>query len=194
MASDDVGSTKRAEKTIRTFYNAAGEESARARLDSVKFRVTFVESGDFVELGWDELSPEVQRAAGLYGIMTSVTNTVGQKGLSAADMLENASSRLETIRNGAWSAEVKAGARTSDFVEAMRRVYAEAGTPLSDAQIDHIKKTLADEAQGPAFREKMGSHVKIAAALAAIRSERAAETLAKAQAKAQAEGSALPSL
>lgn len=197
MASDSEAATttKRAEKTVRTFMNAAGEESPRARLDSVKFRVTFVDGGEHVELAWDELTPEVQRAAGLYGIMTSVTNTVGQKGLSAADMLDNATARLETIRGGAWSAEAKQGARTSDFVEAMQRVFTAAGQPLSEEKIAGVKKTLLDEEKGPVFREKWSSDPRISAAMAAIRSERAAATLAKAQARVtEAAPTALPSL
>lgn len=190
---DNDGSTRvRAEKTLRQFRNAAGEFSPRARLDSEEVHITFLTGepgksepvGDPLICKFAELSPEVARAAALYGIMTSVTNTIGAKGLTVDDMIEIASSRLETILGGSWSAERQVGARTSDFVEALQRVFTAAGKPLSEESLNAVKAKLASETDGPAYREKLNSDPKVVAAVAAIRSERAAARAADAQAKA----------
>lgn len=179
------GTTRsRAEKTLRQFYNAAGEASSRARLDSVKVRISFLDGKEIVEAlecAADELSPEVLRAAALYGVMTSVTNTVGAKNLSVADMVDNATARLEVIKGGNWSADSKVGTRSSDYLDAMKRVFPN----MSEEQAEVVRKSLADEEKGPAFREKLNSDANVAAALAAIKSERAAARLAEAQAKAK---------
>jgi hypothetical protein len=182
--SNGEGASKRAEKTIRLFLNAEGVASPRARLDSVAFEVTLIEAGEKIGLRWDELSSEVQRAAGLYGIMTSVTNAVGAKNLSASDMVDNATARLEVIRSGAWSAESKVGARTGDVLEAIIRAFAESGKPLDEAGIETRRKLLLDEDQGPAFRDKALANPRVAAIFAAIKAQRAEERLAKAKAKA----------
>lgn len=187
---NDAAAVKaRADKTIRQFRNAEGDFSPRARLDSEEVHVSFLENGTSVHTlvcRYKDLSPEVARAAALYGVMTSVTNTIGAKGLTTQDMIETAEARLETILNGAWSAERQVGARTSDFVEALQRVFTADGKPLSEDQIAAVKKRLADETEGPTYRERLNSNPKVAAALAAIRSERAAARSAEAQAKAAA--------
>lgn len=181
---NDAGTatSKRAEKTIRVFSNSAGEKSSRAKLDSVRFDVTFVENGATVGLAFDELTPEVQRAAALYGIMTSVTNTVGAKGLSVAEMVDNAEARLEVIRGGLWSSESKVGARTSDYVEALIRVFTAKGRAPNEEQVASWKTRLASD---EAYRAAVEADVKVQAAVAAIRSERAQARLAEAAEKAK---------
>jgi len=97
---DAPSASKRQEKTKRTFRDETGEVSARARTDSISGHIEFVSTGETLDFAWDDLSPEVQRAAGLFGIMTSVTNTVGRKDMTDEEMIEAAEARLETIKRG----------------------------------------------------------------------------------------------
>jgi hypothetical protein len=187
MASDDlaggetVSGRTRAEKTKRFFLDASGETSPRARLDSVAGRVTFVASGEILDFNWDDLTPEVQRAAGLFGIMTSVTNTVGRAGMTDEDMFTAASDRLGTILDGEWSAERQSGPRTSDLIEAAGRAFAERGMTFSDEKAAEIREKLADEKTGAEYRAQMLSKTAIKAHFEAIKAERAAQRAAKAK-------------
>jgi hypothetical protein len=188
MASDNlvdgeaVTSTRtRAEKTKRSFFNAAGETSPRARLDSIGGKIIFLPSGEELDFNWDDLTPEVQRAAGLFGIMTSTTNTVGRAGMTDDEMFQAASDRLGTILDGEWSAERQSGPRTSDLIEAAERAYTERGMTLSEEKIAEFKAKLSDEKTGPEFRAEMLSKTLIKAHFEAIKAERAAARAAKAK-------------
>ena len=187
MASDnqvdgEVTSTRtRAEKTKRFFLNAEGETSPRARLDSIGGRIVFLPSNEELEFMWADLTPEVQRAAGLFGIMTSTTNTVGRAGMTDDEMFQAASDRLGTILDGEWSAERQSGPRTSDLIEAAGRAFAERGLEFSEAKANEIREKLADEKTGAEYRAQMLSKTAIKAHFEAIKAERAAQRAAKAK-------------
>lgn len=179
----ESGSTRtRAEKTKRFFLNADGEPSPRTRLDSVAGRVHFVGSDETLEFRWDDLTAEVQRAAGLFGIMTSVTNTVGRAGMTDEEMYQAASDRLATILDGEWSAERQVGPRTSDLIEAAARAFAERGMAFPAEKREEIRQKLADETTGAEYRATLLSKTSIKAHFEAIKAERAAERAAKAKA------------
>jgi hypothetical protein len=71
MASDNLADGEavtsgrtRQEKTKRFFLDESGETSPRARLNSVAGKVVFLPSGEELQFNWNDLSPEIQRAAG----------------------------------------------------------------------------------------------------------------------------------
>lgn len=180
---DVASGSKRQEKTKRSFINGLGERSARAKLDSLRGQVVFVESGDTLEFAWDDLTAEVQRAAGLFGIMVSVTNTVGRKDMTPQEMVSAAEDRLATILEGEWSAERQSGPRTSDLLEATSRAHQEQGKEFSEEKRAEIQAKLADEKEGTAYRNFLLSKTAIKAHFEAIKAERAAQRAAKAKAE-----------
>lgn len=171
----------RAEKTKRLFLTASGEATPRAGLESVAGKIIFVGAEDSpLTFKYDDLSPEVARAAALFGIMTSVTNTVGRADMSLADMYEAAEARLAAIVDeGRWSAERESGPRTNDLIEAARRWYAERNKPFTDEMAAAMQAKLADEKSGPDYRTQLQRNVAVH--FAAIKAERAAERAAKAK-------------
>lgn len=177
---------KRAEKTVRSFLNADGESSPRARLDSVKGRVQFTGTSEVLDFNYDDLSPEVARAAALFGIMTSVTNTVGKAGMTTDEMVEAAQARLDTILEGSWSAERQSGPRTNDLLEAATRYYAALNRPFSDEDKTELGRRLADEDSGDGLKKKLLAVDAFKAHYEAIKAERAAQRAAKAKAAAEA--------
>lgn len=183
--SEVVSRGKRAEKTKRLFLNAAGDASPRARLDSVAGKVVFVETNEALDFNWNDLSPEVQRAAGLYGIMTSVTNTVGRADMSIDDMIEAATDRLSIILDGNWSAEAKSGPGNNDLLLALQRTVEGMGKTWDPAP--YLAK-LADENVAEEFKKKWQATPQVKAHLDAIKSERALARLKKSQEAAAASG------
>ena len=184
MSTDVTATRTRAEKTKRFFLDESGEASPRAGLTSTAGRIVFVETGDTLEFAYEELTPEIRRAAALFGIMTSVTNTVGRADMTVDEMVDAATARLEAIvQDGRWSAERQSGPRTGDLVEAAARWYAERNKEFSAETRAAISQKLADENEGDAYRKKLLANESFAAHFAAIKAERAAERASKAKAK-----------
>lgn len=183
--SVETSGRTRQEKTKRVFINDEGESTPRAHLNSVSGQVTFVGSGEVLAFSWDDFTPEVQRAAGLFGIMTSVTNTVGRAGMSEADMVQAATDRLGTLLDGEWSSDTRSGPRTSDLIEAVRRAYAERNMELSEEKEAKIKAKLSDEKTGSDYRNDLLGRTLIRAHFEAIKAERAQARAAKAQEEAR---------
>lgn len=187
--------TKRAEVTDRVFLNAEGKTSPRARLDSVAARVSFIGKNEVLEWRYEDLSPEVRRAAALFGIMVSVTNAVGNKNLTMDEKIEAAEDRLAVITGGNWSAERgEGGPRNGDFFLAADRWYTEAGKTFTEEMKTSMAAKLNDEETGTDYRKKLQSDRRFAAHLAAIKSERAAERAAKAAAAAAESSASLDEL
>jgi hypothetical protein len=112
------GSTEpRSSKTERRFYNAKGEESARAGGDTVRMKVTFIDDGGAIDMDLTKLTPEMVTAAAAFGIMTSVTNAAGGSNPNATPF-ERALDRWETIEGGEWQGEREGGPQTGLIVEA----------------------------------------------------------------------------
>lgn len=111
------GSEPRSSKTERRFYNAKGDETARAGGDIVKAKVTFTETGEEIEMDFTQLSPEMVTAAAAFGIMTSVTNAAGGSNPNATPF-ERALDRWETIAGGEWQGEREGGPQIGLIVEA----------------------------------------------------------------------------
>ena len=174
-------SRTRQEKTKRLFIDSKGEAHPRAGLDSVAGQITFINSGEPpLEFRYADLSPEIQRAAALFGIMTSVTNTVGRADMSLDEMVEAATDRLRSIvEDGKWSAGPQSGPRTSDLIEAARRWYSERNREFTSDMEATMTAKLSDEVSGPEYRANLMKSV--AAHFAAIKAERAAERAAKAK-------------
>lgn len=180
------GDRKRAEKTKRLFLNEAGEAFPRANLESVAGKVIFVGTGEELTFRFEDLSPEIARAAALFGIMTSVTNTVGRADMSEDEMIEAAAARLSSIlEDGRWSAERQSGPRTSDLLEAASRWYAERGKQFTEEMRQQMQAKLADEETGTSYRANLMANV--AAHFHAIKAERAQARAEKAKTAGSAE-------
>lgn len=195
MASDDLvtvdgaqaSSRKRAEKTKRTFLDASGIETPRANLNSVAGRITFVESGETLDFSYDDLTPEVSRAAALFGIMTSVTNTVGRADMSAAEIYEAAENRLKTIvEDGLWTSDRQSGPASNIILEAIARRNGKKGLPFTDEDRARYHARLSDEKEGNEFKAKILAQPSVRVEYEAIKAERQAERLKRLQAKAAA--------
>lgn len=184
VATGSASPSKRAEKTKRYFLDAEGEASPRASLKSVAGRIVFVgRESEPLEFSVDELTNDVKNAAALFGIMTSVTNTVGRADMTLDDMIEAAEARLKSIvEDGRWSAERESGPRTNDLIEAASRWYAEKGKTFSPEMVTKMQARLEAE---PDYRASLQRNVAVH--FAAIKAERAAERARKAQANATAQ-------
>lgn len=182
------GDSKRAEKTKRLFLDESGEATPRASTKSVAGRVVFVDSNATLEFDIRELEkahPGVVRAAALFGIMTSVTNTVGKKGMTADEMFEAAKDRLGVImEDGEWASAREGGPRSNDLILAAVRMYADTGKVLTEELQGKMRAMLQDENTGATYRETLNANKQLMAALATIRAERATELAKKRAAEA----------
>ena len=107
----------RASKTERRFFDKAGKEAARASGDVVRASVTFVETGEVIDMDFTKLSPEMITAAAAFGIMTSVTNAAGGHNPNATPF-DRALDRWDTIESGEWQGEREGGPQINLIVEA----------------------------------------------------------------------------
>lgn len=170
----------RAEKTKRIFISADGTKTPRVGLESVGAELHFVGSDEVFTFNYDDLSPEIKRAAALFGIMTSVTNTVGRSDMGLDEMVEAVADRLASIvEEGKWSEGRTSGPRTSDLIEAAKRWYAEKRKTWTAEVEAAMQARLADEESGEEYRKTLQKHVAVH--FAAIKAERAAERAAKAK-------------
>lgn len=191
MASDDLanGDTatsgrKRAEKTKRTFLQPDGSETPRASTSSIGGKVHFVGSGEELVFWLKDLKPEVVNAAALFGIMTSVTNTVGKADMGEDEMIEAARARLLTIQDGGWSAERQSGPHNSDLLEAVARRERDLGRDFGDDRRAAMTAKLNDEEGGAAYKAKLLAVDSVRAHFEAIKAERAQERARKAKERA----------
>jgi hypothetical protein len=104
-------------KTERRFFDKDGKPSPRASGDVVRASVTFVESGEVIEMDLTKLSPEMITAAAAFGIMTSVTNAAGGSNPNATPF-ERALDRWDTIESGEWQGEREGGPQINLIVQA----------------------------------------------------------------------------
>ena len=182
MAETTEGTTTRAEKSIREFYNAAGEKSARAGLETTGVVLRLAGVDDFsLDIPYDSLTPEVARAAALFGVVTTVTNTIGKKGMTTDEMIEALEARAETLMNGIWTAERASGPRTSDVLTALIRYRESKGAAVTDEWKADMAKRLAEDTD---FAADVRSRPAVAVLVETIKLERQQDRIAKAKAKA----------
>lgn len=179
MSTEETTKT-RAEVTKRSFKNKDGSYSGRATTDTVGFRIELVESGETFEHSLGDFAEGVLAAAAAFGLVTSVTNTVGGKALSAQERAELLSDRLETLLEGDWSAERQSGPRSSQLLEAIIRVRTEGGAATSPEQREALALKLKDPEAAKAYL----ANSKVAAAYADIKAKAALERAKKLASKA----------
>ena len=168
MAEAAENTRTRAEVTKRSFKNEAGEYTGRASTGTTGFRIELVESGDAFEHLLSEFSPGVISAAAAFGLVTSITNTVGGKSLSAEERKELMQDRIDTLLDGEWSAERQSGPRSSQLLEAWVRVRTEAGKESTQEWKDKVSLELRDN---PEKQKALLANPQVAAAYAAIKAE-----------------------
>lgn len=179
-AGAETGRT-RAEISKRSFLNSAGEYSARASTDTTGFRIELVESGDVVEYSLSDFEPGVLNAAAAFGIVTSVTNTIGGKSLSAQERLDLITDRLETLLEGDWTAERQSGPRNSQLIDALVKVRADAGKDTTQEWRDKVSLDLK---ANPDKAKAYLANAHVAAAYAEIKAKAAMARAQKLAAKA----------
>lgn len=175
--------SERSAKTQRLFYNAKGEESNRVQLDSTGFKVIYVPTGYVAEAKLEDFSDEVRNAGFLFGVVTNITNAIGSKKLTDEECVESIEARMETLTSGRWTSERDTGPRTSDLIEAMKRLSDELNRPF-DAE--KLLAAFNDEENGPALRKKYMGNDKFKAHFDAIKLERAMKRREKSQEAAKA--------
>ena len=182
MAETTEATAARAEKCTREFYTAGGEKSARAGLESVGVILKLAGVDDWqLDVAYDALTPEVARAAALFGIVTTVTNTIGKKGLTTDEMIEALEARAETLQSGIWTAERASGPRTSDVLTALIRYRESKGAAVTDEWKAKMAKQLAEDAD---FAADVRSRPAVAVLIETIKLERQQDRINKAKAKA----------
>jgi|CXWL01.1.fsa_nt_gi hypothetical protein len=134
MADANVAADTKERTTKRSFVLSDGTEVSRATADVQSVRVIFVENDHVLDMNLDDLEPGVLRAAAAFGVLTSVTNTVGSSKLSLDEKIDAAQGRWEALQGGSWSAERESGPGNTDLVEAAARVQAARGKPWGDTE------------------------------------------------------------
>lgn len=185
MADETVveSARRKKDKCLRTYFNAEGEElGTRAKNDARSVRLQVPAASYDRTLSYDDMPEAVRAAAALYGAVNSITNTIGNAGLSAAEIVENLETRIENIwENGVWAEGAQAGLRTNDVLEAVTRFYVSRG---GDASAEWKAKKKQQLSEDKTYNETMRSRPEIAVLIETIRMERQAERLKKAQEKA----------
>lgn len=166
----------RAAKTQRLFANAKGEWTPRVQLDSVQFKVVHLPTGFVTEGRLEEYSDSVRNAGFLWGAVTNITNAIGSAKLTDEECVESMEARQETLKSGRWTSERDAGPRTSDLIEAMKRLSQELGREFDEAK---LLAGFNDEENGPALRKKYMGNDKFKAHFDAIKQERAEARMKK---------------
>lgn len=178
-----VESTRtRAEVSKRSFLNKDGSYSGRATTDTVGFRIELVDGGQVYEHALEDFQPGVLAAAAAFGLVTSVTNTIGGKTLSAEERAELLQDRLDTLLEGDWSAERQSGPRSSQLLEALIQVRKDAGKESPQDWQDKI--SLALRASPEKAKEYLANPL-VAAAYAKIKADAAIARAKKMQEKAK---------
>lgn len=173
--------SKKAKKTNRYFFNAAGEQFKRPTAGVVGFCLQDVKSKREIKREFSAYPIPVQTCAMAFGFMTSLGNTVGK----ADSDFEDAEARDEVFMNGEWAEAAEGGPRISLLILAIIKAAAKKGKELvADGPNGVTEKVKAlDEAA----RKAASDDPAIAEAMAEIKLERAKEA-AKA-AKEAAKGS-----
>lgn len=162
-------------KKIERAYILNGESVSTASLSAeCEGLVHKHTDGTEVVVMWEELSDEMKRVAGLFGLNTKIGNAAGGPGTP-----EMAAAVAEAIKSGAWSSErgVGAGINKNDYADAVERAKSAAGhdfdrdafvTRLDDMEQQELKEFTASLRKIP----------QVEAALATIQAERKAERAA----------------
>lgn len=176
---------KRPEKCIREYLDENGEViGSRAKNEAKAVRLK-VPDADWESdiLRFDDMPEQVRAAAALYGAVNSITNTIGQKGISAQEIVENLEARIENIFvSGVWAEGASTGPRTTDVLEAICRLYASRGGDVTEDWKESKRKKLADD---KAYADAMKAQPEVAVLIETLRMERQAQRLEAAKAKAQ---------
>jgi hypothetical protein len=180
--STEENTRTRAEVTKRSFKSKDGEYTGRATTETVGFRVELVESGEVFEHSLSDFSEGVLAAAAAFGLVTSITNTVGGKALSAQERAELIADRLETLLEGDWAAERQSGPRSSQLLEAIIRVRTDGGATTTPEQREALALRLKNDPE--AVKAYLGN-AKVAAAYADIKAKAALERAKKLAGKAE---------
>lgn len=139
------------------------------------------ESGETINLNWDDFSPEMQRKLGIHGLSQKVGDSYA--GAEASEAYELAKSTSDRLLANEWTQGRESGggtARVSMLVEALALA-----TGKDTEEALEVVKNMSDEQ-----KKQLRKHPAIAKELAQLQAKRAAEKAEKAAAEAQAaEGS-----
>lgn len=182
MAEPTENTRTRAEVTKRSFLAEDGTYTGRATTKTKGFKIELVGSDQAFEYGLEDFDSGVLAAAAAFGLVTSITNTVGGKALSIEERVELIQDRIETLLEGEWSAERQSGPRSSQLLEALIRVREDAGKESTQEWRDRMSVTLRDN---PDKAKEYLANPLVAAALADIKAKAALERAKKLAAKSK---------
>lgn len=189
MADATVAASKKPRTIAREFSAGDGAWHPRVMAEVTAIRFT-TKSGHEVLAELGSFPEHIIRMAAAFGLNTTIGNNAG--GLDdEAEILEALEGRLADLQAGNWAAERQGGPRGSDIVEAVARVYRDAGAEYPESARQELSRKLYAEEIKPAA--VLNSDPRIRAAFEAIKAERHAARMAKLNAAASAaKGNSLP--
>lgn len=194
-AAADVENNGRATKArlVENFYvSQSGERASRPQPDVVSVGKKFLESGHEEIIVLDNLPAEQLRQAAAFGLQQ-----VGQNAYGASkdenERIDALQARWETIIGGRWAGEGReSGIRQLDVIEAyLLALKDRSGKEPTQEDRDRIRGLIDN---GEINKDDLAANKAVAAKLAHIKAQRAAERAAKAAAAAEAEEQELPNL
>lgn len=183
MASDDTSSGRTREAvTKRSFKDADGNYTPRVHAGSVGFRIELLESGYVIEKDLKDYPEDMIKAAALWGLVTNITNTIGNL-KDSDEMAEAMESRSETIEGGEWTSGRESGPRTSDILEAYVAFRTKHGKDTSQERKDAFTNDIKNKVV--TVKDLLKAEPGLAAEYAAIKARRSVERSDKMAAKAK---------
>lgn len=177
--------SKRPAKIVREITFADGTKGTRLKTGLVPtaFTLRWAATGEEVATDLSAVPESVRAHALTFGLITNFTNAAGGKDTTFQDLLD----RREVVMGGEWAeAAGEGGPSPTMLAEAVHRVYAATGKPLSDgteATLENV--TVRVKAWDADTRKKVKADPRVAAAYAEIELERAKERAKKAKAAAK---------
>lgn len=166
--ANETEDPKKARKTERAYFNAAGEETKRPTKDTVGFRIkdTSEPNGRTLTRKFAEYGDAIRNCAMAFGFVTVLGNTIGKKDSNFDDLL----ARDEVFMTGEWAEAGESGPRISILAQAIVKAAKGAGKELDIEKVTEKLKSMDDAA-----RKSMKDDPAIAAAFAEIQLEAAKE-------------------
>ena len=182
-----MAKTKRIMKARKVFLDENGNRTNTPTKDSTKLMIEVFDPNqergegvvprvvETVGLNVSDVPEELRNVAMLHGLSQKVGDSYS--GTDWADIADTAQDMVERITSGIWNREgEKGGPRITQLFTAVCDVLAEAaGGEITEEQRENVRNALKDDDQ----RKAMAANPKVAARLAVIRAEAAAEKAAK---------------
>lgn len=163
-------------RTIGRSFSEDGTEWFPRVMPNVTMLRFQTAGGHTLDVNLADLPEHIIRQAAAFGLNTTIGNAAG--GVEdEADIIDALEDRIASLTAGNWAAERQSGPRGSDIVDAVARVYKDAGKDYPEAARNDLMQKLYSKELKP--QAVLNKDPRIAAAYAAIKAERQAARLAK---------------